>query len=85
MICPRPVPWEPWKTHLALAFSFLSALHVICLCLPPCSGENNVMANINVPLPPKMSIVLDMPLGAEKKWSPETPPPGSSLLEDQSG
>ena len=30
-------------------------------------------------------IVLDMPLGAEKKWPLEAPFPGSSVLEDQSG
>lgn len=48
---PHRVSWEPWKTCLSLAFSFLSAPHIFSLCLPPCSGENNVMANINISHP----------------------------------
>ena len=38
-----------------------------------------------IPSPSLLFIVLDMPLGAEKKWPLEAPFPGSSLMEDQSG
>lgn len=49
------VPWEPCKTPLSLVFSFYSALR-IRLCLPRCSGENNVRANINVPHRPLQKV-----------------------------
>lgn len=54
---PFPGVWAPAESlgnlgvFLSLAFSVLSALHTFCLCLSPCSGENNGMANINVPHP----------------------------------